>query len=51
MEKIWIKLAWYLPKPLVYWASIRLMSFATVGQYGNQEPSKLDVMTALKRWE
>jgi hypothetical protein len=51
MGKFWMKLAWMLPKRLVYWASIRLMSFATVGQYGWQEPGKLDVMTALKRWE
>ncbi len=50
-EKMWTGLAWALPKQLVYWCSIRLMAHATVGDYGNTDPSTLNAMDALKRWE
>lgn len=50
-EKIWIKLAYLLPKPLVYWCSIRLIAHATTGAYSNQVVPDLRAMDALKRWE
>lgn len=40
-----------LPHWLVMWASIRLISHATTGKYGDTDPGKLSVMDALKRWE
>jgi hypothetical protein len=45
---MWI--AWHLPRSLVYWATIRLTARATTGEYGQTDPTILDVMTALKRW-
>lgn len=51
MEKIWIKLAWALPRKLVYWCSIRLMANATQGRWSNQEVPALTAVDALKRWE
>jgi len=50
-ERVWTRLAWWLPRPLVYWAAIRLVSYATVGIYQHQDPTTLTVMEALKRWE
>ena len=50
MQKFWMWLAFELPKPLVYWAAIRLMSYATVGKYSNQIVPELTAVDALKRW-
>lgn len=49
-DKIWMKIAWLLPKRLVMWASIRLIANATQGQYGDQNVPELGAMDALKRW-
>ena len=51
MENFWIWLAWKLPRPLTYWASIRLLSSATCGEWSNESPTTLLAMDALKRWE
>lgn len=50
-EKIWMFIAWRLPRTLVYWCAIRLMAHATQGQYGNTVVPELAAMDALKRWE
>lgn len=47
---LWAWLAWMLPRPLVYWATIRLAGYATSGVYGATDPSRLSVMDALARW-
>jgi len=49
-EWAWRRLAWAMPKKLVYWASIRLMAHATQGEYSNQIVPDLTAMDALKRW-
>lgn len=49
--KLWTWLAYRLPRPLVYWAAIRLMAHATTGQYRDQVVPDLTAMDALKRWE
>lgn len=49
-EKLAVWLAWHMPRPLVYWCAIRLMSWATVDKYGDTDPNELKVMTALERW-
>ena len=49
-ERFAIWLAWRLPKPLVYWAAVRLMSHATVGLHSNQVVSDLSALAALQRW-
>lgn len=50
MEKLVRWVAWKLPKPIVYWASIRLIAHATQGQFSNQEVPALGAMDALARW-
>jgi hypothetical protein len=49
-EKFWIWLAWKLPRPLVLWCAVRLLSAATAGKYGDQCPSELRALEALQRW-
>ncbi len=50
-EKFWFWWAWRLPKKLVYFAAIRLVAFATQGEYGNTVVSELPAMEAIGRWE
>ena len=50
-EKIWMWIAWRLPKELVYWCAMRVGAHATQGQYGNQEVPALLFMDAIKRWD
>ena len=49
-EKFWVWLAWRLPRPLVKWAAVRLMSAATVGKYSSQSVPELTAVQALERW-
>ncbi len=49
-EKVWMGLAWLLPKQLVYWASIRLIAHATTGKFGNTVVPELSGIEALNRW-
>lgn len=51
MEKVWIKLAWLMPRDLVKWCAVRLMASGTVGKYENQLVSELTCLEALNRWE
>lgn len=50
-DKFRMWLAWRMPRRLVMWAAIRLMSHATTGKYGREEPDSVSIMTALKRWD
>jgi len=50
-EKFFMKLAWVLPKSLVYWCSIRLVANATQGEYSNQIVPELSTIDALERWD
>lgn len=50
IERIWIWIAWRLPRSLVKWASVRLMSEATTGKYSNQVVPELTAIDALRRW-
>ncbi len=50
-EKFMCKIAWVVPKQLVYFCAVRLMAHATQGEYGSQIVSDLTAMDALKRWE
>lgn len=49
-EKVLVWVVWRLPRSLVYWCAVRLMSAATVGRYADTDPTQLDVVTALERW-
>ena len=50
-ERFWNLLALRLPEKLVYWATIRLIVYATTGEYSNTVVPKLTAMNALSRWE
>ena len=50
-EKFWRWLAWKLPRRLVYWCAIRLLSAATLPPYGDQIVPGLLALVALERWE
>lgn len=45
----WI--AFHLPRAVAYWCAIRVSAYATCGKWGNDSPTELLAMTALKRWE
>ena len=49
-SKISIKLAWLLPRSVVYWCSVRLIANATQGEHSNQIVPELSAMDALERW-
>ncbi len=51
MRKLYIFIAWMLPKELVKWCAVRLFAHATVGEYKNTIVPELTAMDALKRWE
>ena len=50
-EDLWMKLAWLLPRRLVYWCAIRVGCEATQDKWSNESPTSLLMMDALKRWE
>ena len=50
-EKFMLWFIWKLPRGIVYWCSIRLIAFATQGEYGNTIVPELSAMDALKRWD
>lgn len=50
MERVWIFLAWRLPRPLVMWAAIRLLAHATQGPFSTTVVPELTFMDALQRW-
>ncbi len=51
MTRFWQWLANRLPNKLVYFASIKLGAYATMGKYGNTVVPELTFMDAIKRWE
>jgi hypothetical protein len=50
-ETFWRGLARLLPRPLVYWATMRLVVYATGPRFGNSHPDYTSVMIALQRWQ
>jgi hypothetical protein len=49
-EKFWTWLAWKLPRPLAYWATIRVGVHATTGEYSQTVVPEMPYTDALKRW-
>lgn len=47
----WRWIAWKLPDKLVYWASLRLIAYASQGEFSATDVPSLTAMDALKRWE
>lgn len=50
MEKLWTWVSWKLPRKLVYWASVRLMAYATTGEHASKEAPKVTILDALQAW-
>jgi len=50
-ERWMMKIAWKMPKWLVYFCAIRLGAHATTGKYGSKIVPELNFMEAIKRWE
>ena len=50
-EKAMMKIAFIMPKWLVYFCSIRLVAYGTQGKYSNTIVPDLTAMDAIKRWE
>jgi hypothetical protein len=51
MENVWRRIAFLLPRQLIYWCAIRLGAHATQGKWDTQIVPELKFMDALKRWE
>jgi len=51
IDRIFMRIAWLLPKRLVFWCSIRLGVYATSGDYRETEVPTLLFMEALERWK
>lgn len=50
MERMWMWLAWHLPRRLVYFATMRLGAHATTGEHSKQIVPELTFMDAVERW-
>jgi hypothetical protein len=50
-ERLLIWVIWHLPKILVRWAFIRVVSEVCTGSWGIQPLSQIGVVEALKRWD
>lgn len=50
-EKIYMKLAWFLPKRLIYWCYVRMHSYATTTkQFENKTPDQVTCFDAMEVW-
>ena len=49
-ERALMRIAWALPRSIVYWCSIRLVCNATQGEHSAQAVPDLTAMDALERW-
>lgn len=50
-DKVAMKVAWKLPRKVVYWAYVRVMAHATSGPYGMEDVDRVSYSDACKRWE
>lgn len=51
MERLWMWIAWRLPRNLVKWCAVRLGGNATTGKWPAQVVPELTFMDAVQRWE
>lgn len=51
IEDAWVWLAHKLPRPLAYWATIRVGVHAASGRHSSQEVPALTLAQILQRWE
>ena len=45
------RIAWLLPKELIYYCIIRALGHATTGKYSSTEISKITVAETMTRWD
>jgi len=50
-ERSWERLAWVMPRPLVYWCAVRVGAHATVGCWGETNPKIVSITAMLQRWD
>ena len=51
LDRIYMFLAWHLPKRLVMWCAMRIGAHATQGKYDTQIVPELNFMNAMERWK
>lgn len=51
LEKILTWIAWHLPRVVIYWAGVRLWTYASWGKWRNECPTSITISTALDRWK
>jgi len=44
-------LAWRLPRSVAVWATIRVATYASGGEWSDQDITTLTVVSAVQRWE
>lgn len=49
MDKLWMKLAWMLPKPVAKWAYIRVWAHAT-SIHGDKSIDQISYQDAMRAW-
>jgi hypothetical protein len=49
-DRFWMRVAYWLPSRLVYFASVRMIAHATTGEYGATIVPELSAMDAIDRW-
>lgn len=50
-EKVYMWLAWRIPKTLAYWVFVRVFSNATTGAWSNEEVPGVTCEQAMRRWK
>ena len=48
---ICVRIVNQLPKRLIYWAAMKVVTYATTGEYSEQVVPYLTAMNALGRWD
>lgn len=51
LERLIMRVAWRLPRRIVYWCAIRVWAEATTGKWSNQLVSTVTIDQCLDRWE
>lgn len=51
MDRCIRHIVWNLPRSIVYWSFIRVMSHATTGKFSNTDVMSLTALEVMKRWD
>lgn len=50
-ERMFMWVAWMMPRKIAYWCAVRVMVHATQGEWSDQEVPALLAIDTLQRWE